>query len=163
MRYFLDTEFSERGRLHPLELISIGIVAEDGRTFYAHHAGYDADACNDWVKANVLPHVANDPRQSTEQIVRGVLELVGDDTPEFWGYFADYDWVVVCQLFGTMMDLPAGWPMYCHDIKQLCDQRGNPPLPAQSTTEHDALNDALWNKLAYESLNHAKETDHAAE
>lgn len=34
---------------------------------------------------------------------------------------ADYDWVVLCQLYGTMMDLPKGWPMYCRDVKQLCD------------------------------------------
>ncbi len=39
--------------------------------------------------------------------------------PEFWAYYADYDWVVLCQLFGTMMDLPAHWPMFCMDIKQL--------------------------------------------
>ncbi len=42
--------------------------------------------------------------------------------PEFWAYYADYDWVVFCQLFGTMMDLPKGFPMYCLDLKQLQDE-----------------------------------------
>lgn len=33
MRYFFDTEFHEDGQT--IDLISIGIVAEDGREFYA--------------------------------------------------------------------------------------------------------------------------------
>src|SRR5690606_11798062 len=72
--------------------------------------------------------------------------------PEFWGYYADYDWVVFCQLFGRMMDLPKGFPMYCRDIKQLCDELGNPKLPEQSSIEHHALADARWNKEAWEFL-----------
>lgn len=72
--------------------------------------------------------------------------------PEFWGYYSDYDWVVFCQVFGAMIDLPKGWPMYCRDIKQWCDQLGNPKLPEQQSTEHNALHDARWNKLAWEFL-----------
>lgn len=72
--------------------------------------------------------------------------------PEIWGYFADYDWVAVCQLFGTMMDLPWGWPMYCRDIKQWCDMLGNPQLPEQGKGEHNALADARWNRTAWEFL-----------
>ncbi len=74
------------------------------------------------------------------------------DTPEFWGYYADYDWVAFCQLFGTMMDLPKGFPMYCNDIKQLSHQLGNPKLPEQDSSEHHALADARWNKKAWEFL-----------
>ena len=47
MKYFLDTEFSERGPMWPIQLISIGIVAEDGREFYAHSEDYDPKLCND--------------------------------------------------------------------------------------------------------------------
>ena len=42
--------------------------------------------------------------------------------------------------------------MYCRDLKQLCDSLGNPKLPDQTSTEHNALNDARWNKQAYEFL-----------
>lgn len=153
MKYFLDTEFSERGPLFPVELISIGIVSEDGREFYAHSANYDIEACSDWVKVNVLPQVQWEAPMSRWTIAESVKLFVGDDpSPEFWGYYADYDWVVFCQMFGTMMDLPTGWPMYCRDLKQWADQLGNPTLPAQSTAEHKALNDARWNKLAWEFL-----------
>ncbi|WP_366933340.1 3'-5' exoribonuclease [Nostoc sp. NMS7] len=74
------------------------------------------------------------------------------EKPEIWAYYADYDWVCFCQLFGTMMDLPKGFPMYCRDIKQWCDYLENPELPKQGKGEHNALADARWNKLAWEFL-----------
>lgn len=77
----------------------------------------------------------------------------GTPKPEFWAYYADYDWVVFCQLFGTMMDLPSGFPMYCRDIKQECDRLGNPKLPKQGENEHNALADAQWVRESWEFLN----------
>ncbi len=84
-------------------------------------------------------------------IARDLIEFMGDE-PEIWGYYADYDWVVLCQLFGTMMQLPKGWPMYCRDVKQFCDWLGNPKLPKQKGAEHNALADAAWTKEAWEFL-----------
>jgi hypothetical protein len=55
----------------------------------------------------------------------------------------------LCQLYGTMMDLPKGWPMYCRDVKQWCDMLGNPKLPEQKSTEHHALLDAHWTREAW--------------
>lgn len=153
MKYFIDTEFSERGARFPAELISIGIVAEDGREFYAHSASYDIGGCSEWVQENVLPHVQGEPTMSLWSIAESIKIFVGSTEPEFWGYYADYDWVVFAQIFGTMMDLPSGWPMYCRDIKQWCDQLGNPKLPEQSSTEHNALHDARWNHIAWKFLN----------
>jgi hypothetical protein len=153
MRYFLDTEFIESGAGSPVDLISIGIVAEDGREFYAVSSQFNPETANDWVKDNVLPHIAGQPQQTLAEIKTGIFEFVGDDKyPQFWGYYADYDWVVFCQIFGRMIDLPKGWPMYCRDIKQLCDDQGNPKLPKQSGAEHNALEDARWNQIAYEAL-----------
>ena len=77
--------------------------------------------------------------------------------PELWGYYSAYDHVVFCQLFGTMMNLPKGYPMYTRDIKQWCDQLGNPKLPEQGKGEHHALADARWNKLAWEFLAHMED------
>jgi hypothetical protein len=152
MKYFLDTEFIEAGHLFPITLLSIGIVAEDGREFYAVNTEADYTVANDWVKDNVLPHLGNERLMRHVDIGHAILAFVGKDKPEFWGYYADYDWVVTAQMFGTMMDLPKGWPMYCHDLKQWCDQLGNPELPKQTSTEHNALADARWNKLAWEFL-----------
>lgn len=44
------------------------------------------------------------------------------DKHEFYGYFADYDWVVFCWLFGSMMNLPKGFQKYCNDLKQTLDE-----------------------------------------
>jgi hypothetical protein len=157
MKFFIDTEFIESGPCFPLILLSVGIVSEDGREFYAVNADAPLELANDWVKANVVPHLlkidlVGEPRMKIATLKHAVLAFIGDCKPEFWGYYADYDWVVFCQLFGKMMDLPKGWPMYCRDIKQLCDERNNPELPKQHSTEHNALNDARWNKKAYEFL-----------
>ncbi len=151
MKYFLDTEFIESGPSFPLIPLSIGIVAEDGREYYVVNGDAPLELASDWVKANVLPHL-DGPKLSIKQIGPAILRWMTDAKPEFWGYYADYDWVIFCQLFGTMMDLPKGWPMYCRDIKQLCDALGNPRLPEQTSTEHNALADARWNKEAWEFL-----------
>ena len=115
----------------------------------------DHSTANDWVKENVITHLGAPgvTRGMPGYIAEMMKGFIGDEKPEFWGYYADYDWVVVAQLFGTMMDLPRGWPMYCRDIKQLCDEKGNPELPKQGKGEHNALADARWNKVAWEFLN----------
>ncbi len=161
MRYFIDTEFSERGPHQAIDLISIGIVAEDGREFYAVSTEFREKDCNPWVRENVLPHLLGKVRvgigQATLAEIRvAILQFCDSEKygkPEFWGYYADYDWVVFCQIFGAMIDLPKGWPMYCRDIKQLCDQLGNPQLPKQDSIEHNALFDAQWNEAAWVFLN----------
>jgi hypothetical protein len=154
MRYFLDTEFIERGPQYPIELISLGIVREDESSFYAVSSEFRPEHANEWVKANVLAHLGNGHgRYPLAAIAQMVREFIGKDKkPEFWGYYADYDWVVFAQMFGTMMDLPEGWPMYCRDLKQWADALGNPKLPEQSSTEHNALNDARWNRKVYDFL-----------
>lgn len=46
---------------------------------------------------------------------------------KFYAYYANYDWVVFCWLFGKMIDLPAGFPMYCIDLKQMLDEKADGP------------------------------------
>ncbi len=156
MRYFLDAEFIESGPRRPLFLMSLGIVAEDGRELYVVNRDCPLDLSNNWVKENVIPHLQ--PEGNSEHL-SGIRQLVlefcdrkqyGD--PIFFGWYADYDWVTFCQIFGTMMDLPAGFPMYCRDLKQTCDELGNPLLPPQASQKHNALHDARWNKQVWEFL-----------
>lgn len=190
MRYYLDTEFIEDGKT--IDPISIGIVCDDGRTYYAINAECDFSKAGAWVLQNVLApmglgrggiHAINptDPglspkerqtlldSKSKRQIKEDLLAFFAPNSisttdtvatcateddygkVEIWGYYADYDWVVFCQLFGQMIDLPDGFPMYCRDIKQVCDALGNPELPPQEN-EHNALEDARWNKQALKFL-----------
>ncbi|HYH39943.1 MAG TPA: 3'-5' exoribonuclease [Azospirillum sp.] len=147
MKIWFDTEFIEDGKT--IELISIGMVAEDGREYYAEVAECDHSRACDWVRENVLAHLTGETR-TRAQIAQDIVAFVGEK-PEIWAYYADYDWVALCQLFGRMIDLPKGWPMYCRDLKQVADEMGR-KLPKQEGTEHHALADARWTKLAWDSL-----------
>lgn len=60
------------------------------------------------------------------------------------GFLADYDWVVLCQLFGTMMQLPKGWPMYCRDLRQALDAKNLGYIRQPDDARHHALDDARW-------------------
>lgn len=149
MRFWFDTEFIEDGKT--IDLISIGVVAEDGREYYAESLSCDRSKASQWVKENVLTHLTGEHMRQSTHIASDLIAFMGE-APEIWAYYADYDWVVLCQQFGTMMDLPKGWPMYCRDVKQLCDACGNPKLPEQTSTEHHALADARWTREAFEFL-----------
>lgn len=148
MLYYLDTEFIE----YPctIDLISIGIVAEDGRTFYAISSEFDKSQASDWVKENVIDNL-DQPRQGRKYIADNILHYIGDDQyPVFWGYYADYDWVAFCWIFGSMINLPKHFPKYCRDLKQELDQVGNPKIPFEPEHEHHALSDAKWNRQVHE-------------
>lgn len=176
MRYWLDTEFIEDGKT--IELLSIGVVAEDGRELYLEDGQVDLTRASDWVRVNVVPHLhfptcdrgypatscATSSRTAIKMALLDFCDPQRYGRPEFWGYYADYDWVVLCQLFGTMMDLPKGWPMYCRDVKQWTDALGNPTLPVQGKGEHYALADARWTREAWcflEEYERMAEGDHA--
>ncbi len=191
MRFFYDTEFLEDGQT--IKLISLGMVSEKGREYYAQSCEFDyAEAeHHPFVKEHVLSHLLSCPTQFSfhhgqemHQRQRGRCkgELIrscpwrtldqlrwelfhfveecsrGSDTPpQFWGYFADYDHVVLSQLYGTMMDLPAGWPMYTRDLKQtlddiLFDHPGLEIEMPKNPEPHNALHDARWNRWLFEEL-----------
>lgn len=78
---------------------------------------------------------------------------------EFYGYYSDYDWVLFCSLFGKMIDLPKGFPMYCRDLKQTLDEKLDTAmilfskrreLDIMGTTEHQlTLHEKLEKVKAY--------------
>jgi len=149
MRIWFDTEFIEDGKT--IDLLSIGLVREDGHYYYAENAECDRSKAGSWVKKNVLPYLTGKNSFTRAEIATDIRKFAWTK-PEFWAYYADYDWVALCQLYGTMMDLPEGWPMFCMDVKQLCVMRGNPTLPRQRGTLHHALEDARWVREAWEYL-----------
>jgi hypothetical protein len=155
MRYFFDTEFFEDGtQIHP---ISFGMVCEDGRELYMEFRHGHLGNISDWVKENVLPHLhwENNARLLPPEGADRLVEFIGDDShPEFWAYFADYDWIFLCQMFGTMIQLPDHFPMLAMDLQQWYKQCGAPKTlkPPKPTTAHTALGDAKWNEVFYKRL-----------
>lgn len=97
---------------------------------------------------------------------------------EFYTYYGAYDWVVFCWLFGKMIDLPKGFPMFSRDLKVMLEDKPVVYLPhimmngetyivgcdpyysswkehrdyPKQEDEHNALADAKWNKRLYEFL-----------
>ena len=178
MKYWLDTEFIERGREHSIDLISIALVAEDGREFYAENLEVDLSKANDWVKVNVIPHLWSKQKDkskfnlwSRDGGVGGLLprrDIASEihrfchpntyGTPEFWADYGSYHWVIFSQLFGLMVDLPEGFPMYCNDIQQLerslREEAGEliNKMPTQLQGLHHALEDARQCKKKWEFI-----------
>ena len=234
MNYYIDTEFLEgtqkngqpwfnfwlgpKPKTKPtIDLISIGIVAEDGREYYAISKDFNLREAWDrfdlkpdidnggmkkvyWIRENVLKPIFNDWNKysyhkfnyknfrymlnmigkSNHQIAEEVKEFTLEvpriqkhGNPKFYAYFADYDWVAFCWLFGKMNNLPNGFPKYCIDLKQEIDRiikkswkdvemstwghtgieniERLPNYPKQ-TNEHNALADAKWNKELHEFI-----------
>lgn len=248
MKYFVDTEFLEGpqektfvgykyGFTKPtIDLISIGIVAEDGREYYEISKDFNlkeawnryqikqvsGDARNRypegvkeyWIRENILKPIFYDlinkditfhdydylftyiyfkkliskygkTNNQISKEIKNFVYLENKDfggqvvngigfipnkypNPEFYAYYADYDWVVFCWIFGRMIDLPKGFPMYCRDLKQILDEKQDKLIikhgdidivnikefdayPKQ-TNEHNALDDAKWNLELYKFL-----------
>ncbi len=135
---------------HFIDLISIGIYREDGKFLYLISNEYNFNDADEWVKDNVImpaykSYVSGDARNrldttnfhkylgySNEEIKNKLLDFFGcwrdvlfyraPEDIEVYGYYADYDWVLFCSLFGRMIDLPKGFPMYCKDLKQILDE-----------------------------------------
>lgn len=158
MKYFFDTEFIEaKDYLVP---ISIGIVAEDGREFYAINKECDHSKADQWVKDNViaqLPPKSDPAWMSRDEIAAKMKAFIdaGGSTPELWAYYASYDWVLFCWLMGgRMLDMPSGWPMAPMDLKQSMVERkiARTALPSKPANAHDALADARWLKEAWATV-----------
>ncbi len=182
MRYFYDTEFLEDGRT--IELISIGIVAEDGREYYAVNSDMPVDQIrrSDWLVNNVWPHLPlrgyksslqyiGDGKHAVRTTESGALDassvlvkpkwvianevrefLLAEPGPELWADYAAYDHVALAQLWGPMIRLPKGLPMFTRDLQQKWHDLGQPDLPEQTDGEHDALADAHHLKACFEYL-----------
>jgi hypothetical protein len=158
-RYFYDCEFIEDGRL--IDLVSIGVVDEHGREYYAVSTEFDDTRAVPWVRRHVLdklPSPADPAWRSREQIRDELHEFLlepirrgDDDRIELWAWYAAYDHVVLAQLWGAMPALPREIPRFTKDLRQLWDDLGQPPLPT-ADGRHDALVDARHNLARWRTM-----------
>lgn len=169
--YFYDLEFHDDGKT--IDPISIGIVTDDGREYYAVNADADWPRIRDhaWLMANVVPHLppaalrlihgvggsASHPVVKQRwQIAHEVSEFIragGEDRDghQLFAYYGAYDHVALAQLWGPMISLPPWVPMFSHDLKSMEEGLRSVDFPASRPAqgdEHHALADARWN-MAY--------------
>lgn len=158
MRYFYDTEFIDDGRT--IDLISIGVAAEDGREYYAISTEFNPDRAGRWVRAHVLPKLPSPSSKlwRSRAQIRGDLEDFfgvdgsASDPIELWAWIGAYDHVALCQLWGDMTGLPQAIPRFTRELRQFWEDRGSPSLPPRSREAHDALVDARDNLRRYELI-----------
>jgi hypothetical protein len=144
-RYFYDCEFIEDGRT--IELVSIGVIAQDGREFYAVSTDFDPESAGQWVRRNVLgklPSPSDPSWRSRSKIRDDLFEfLMAPRLPiELWAWYAAYDHVVLGQLWGAMPAMPREVPKLTKEIRQHWEVAGCPPIPEPGRDRHNALADA---------------------
>jgi hypothetical protein len=135
MKIFFDTEFT--GLHKNTTLISIGLIDENGRTFYAEFSDYDEAQCDDWINENVIKHLkfANAPYPApiTNLISANEWEVYGDkpyvkevlydwlskyESIELVSDVSHYDMVLFIDIWGGAFDIPSTVNPACHDINQ---------------------------------------------
>jgi hypothetical protein len=147
-RFFYDCEFIEDGTT--IDLVSIGMVDETGREFYAVSTEFDPSRAIDWVRANVLdklPSPADRAWRSRERIREDLLAFLTEpgQSIELWAWMAGYDHVALAQLWGDMRALPRPIPRFTHELRQKWEDAGSPAMPPPPPDQHDALADARYN------------------
>lgn len=157
-RYFYDCEFIEDG--HTIELVSVGVVDESGREFYAVSNEFDPGRAIPWVRRNVLdklPSPSDSAWRSRERIREDLYAFLTEpaDRVELWAWYAAYDHVVICQLWGAMTALPRAMPRVTNELRTLWQFAGQPDLPPAPADQHDALADARHNLARWHAIQRA--------
>jgi hypothetical protein len=159
VRFHYDCEFIEDGTT--IELVSIGMVDETGREFYAVSTEFDPGRAIPWVRRHVLDKLPSpaDPAWRSRERIRADLHafLTEPGEPiELWAWYAAYDHVVLAQLWGSMTGLPREIPRFTHELAQRWEDAGRPALPAGGTDRHDALADARHNLARWHAIEAAR-------
>lgn len=167
MKLFFDTEFT--GLHQHTNLLSIGIVDENGREFYRELDDYDTSQLNDWLKDNVIANFTNEQpvnRIILEQHLREWLRGYDyGEKLEIWSDCLAYDWVLFCEIFGGAFEIPKNIYYIPFDICTYMKIKGVDPdvnreefvgLEPLISAKHNALHDAKVIKACYEKLEGGK-------
>lgn len=159
VKFFYDCEFIEDGL--SVELVSIGVVDEDGREFYAVSSEFDPARANDWVRKHVLEQLPSPSSAAwrTRPAIRADLLAFFTAAPgkvELWAWMASYDHVCLAQLWGDMRALDRHIPRFTHDLRQRWEDVGSPALPPPPADQHDALADARHNLARWQVIERAR-------
>lgn len=158
MKIFFDTEFT--GLHQGTTLISIGMIAEDGRELYCELNDYDKSQIDDWLKDNVIANLHNTNLINTEQLRKAIEEFIEPyDTVEIWSDCLSYDWVLFNQIFGHAFNIPKNVYYIPFDLSSMLKIYGyDPDLDRKVFSgldleiKHNSLSDARMIKACYEKI-----------
>jgi len=171
-KLFFDTEFT--GLHKDTTLISIGIVSECGKTFYAELTDYDKTQLNGWLSRNVIDNLTLGDKQlcgwdGDDTFSVGTMENLKKDLSlwlkhfeevEIWSDCLAYDWVLFNHIFGHAFNLPKNVYYIPFDICTMFELKGiDPDTPREEYSnmtegvhKHNALWDAKVIKKCYDKL-----------
>lgn len=144
-KLFFDTEFT--GLHQRTTLISIGIVSECGKKFYAEFTDYDKTQLDDWLKENVIKNLLYDELNThigaevlfgseadismmanTERVRAELTRWLSQfEQVEFWSDCLSYDWVLFNQIYGHAFNIPKNIYYIPFDICTLFKDKGIDP------------------------------------
>ena len=112
MRLFFDTEFT--GLHKNTTLISIGIVSDDGRTFYCELNDYNESQVNDWIRDNVIANLRFKRPSKDEDEPFAAIRHESNPVPNnlYNGYSVEFR--------GTMDDLRYQLNTWLNQFKETC-------------------------------------------
>lgn len=135
---FFDTEFT--GLHQKTTLISIGLVSECGKSFYAEFTDYDESQIDDWLQENVVNNLCLDFLDNNADIskwrikgnsneIKSALEvwIAQFENIEIWSDCLSYDWVLFNQIFGHAFSIPENVYYIPFDICTLFKVKGIDP------------------------------------
>lgn len=160
-KIFFDTEFT--GLHQETTLISIGLISECDKTFYAEFNDYDFNQVDDWLRENVINNLQYNGiyqklditkesvsyKSTTENIKVMLTEWLGQfKEVEIWSDCLSYDWVLFNQIFGHAFNIPKNVYYIPFDICTLFQVKGIDPDISRETfsemTEESQKHNALW-------------------
>ena len=156
MKIFFDTEFT--GLHKNTTLISIGLISEDGKTFYAEFNDYDKSQLDDWIIEHVIKNLKGDQRSKEEVKEELTKWLMQFDEVEMWSDCLAYDWILFNDIFGHAFKIPENVYYIPFDICTLFKMKGIDPdinreeFSGINGDKHNALHDAKVIKACYEKL-----------
>lgn len=175
MKIFFDTEFT--GLHQNTTLISIGLISEDGRTFYAELNDYDETQVDDWLRENVInnllfktppegqqehwaqsrvsPEISLhqawnvDLRDNRKEVSENLKEWLSQfESVEIWSDCLAYDWVLFNQLFEHAFNIPKNVYYIPFDICTLMKIKGiDPDISREEFAGLEAGTDRKHNAL----------------
>jgi hypothetical protein len=129
-----DTEFQD----HPLSLASIGVVREDGKTFYRVAEEFEPDTRQWWFMRNVWKKMKDEPRTPTAVIAAELQEFLAPVE------------IMAARTGGDGSDEKLLRSLGCHhpilDLEILWHQCGKPSIKMLGKKPHHALQDAYHYK-----------------
>lgn len=174
-KIIFDTEFT--GLHQNTTLISLGLISDNGKTFYSEFTDYAKSQVNDWIQENVIDIMS--PNTMTDYYCHGKSKFISKSLKRWLSQFENVEWVadvghydfvlLLNLLYGEALNAPDNICAAYHDLNQdiawfynISDieafNKSREDILRENGitiegTKHNALYDAKVAKAIYEKIN----------